>query len=242
MNETQNAFASGNYFERFKANTSKNPFHHQRLLGRDYRIAFDLINWKVEEAGWKQPLKQENPRVLQIGCAVYETAEKFIEVIKNEAPTAQIFIADISFYPLQDCVKNNLTEENGVHLLQADTKKLPFADNSFDLIETDALLQFLPPEEKRNALKEWFRVLRPGGTVMTRDWLLPDNPTGKDIEKYNLRSLSLHNRTGIYPHSATKKELFDMFGEVGFSRMFVRMRQDGLNYLKNDIVAQKPEA
>lgn len=50
-----------------------------------------------------------------------------------------------------------------------DAEKLPYADNSFDVVVNRHLLWTLPDPDK--ALGEWFRVLKPGGTVVIIDGL-----------------------------------------------------------------------
>jgi uncharacterized protein HI_0095 len=46
---------------------------------------------------------------------------------------------------------------------------LPFEDNSFDIVINEAMLTMLPLESKKKALSEYFRVLKPGGRLITHD-------------------------------------------------------------------------
>ncbi len=48
-----------------------------------------------------------------------------------------------------------------------DVRKLDFPDSSFDAVRTDRVLIFVPEVEK--ALTEIFRVLRPGGRLVTSE-------------------------------------------------------------------------
>lgn len=51
---------------------------------------------------------------------------------------------------------------------QATAERLPFADARFDRILSSSMFHYLPrPHE---ALAEWHRVLRPGGTLIIGDW------------------------------------------------------------------------
>ena len=52
-------------------------------------------------------------------------------------------------------------------LLRGDAKRLPFADQSFDLVSACYLLRLLGPEDRIQVLTEMARVLRPGGRVVT---------------------------------------------------------------------------
>lgn len=67
--------------------------------------------------------------------------------------------------------KNNLQEK--LTLIHGDATALPFEDNSFDVIINEAMLTMLVGDRKDKALKEYFRVLKPGGRVVTQDVFLP---------------------------------------------------------------------
>lgn len=45
---------------------------------------------------------------------------------------------------------------------RANAMKLPFADNSFDIVINEAMLTMLPIEAKK-AITEYWRVLKPSG-------------------------------------------------------------------------------
>ena len=63
--------------------------------------------------------------------------------------------------------KNNLQDK--LTLIHGDATALPFEDNSFDVIINEAMLTMLVGDRKDKALKEYFRVLKPGGRVVTQD-------------------------------------------------------------------------
>jgi SAM-dependent methyltransferase len=49
---------------------------------------------------------------------------------------------------------------------QADASKwLPFADRTFDLIYASHIIEHIPWYDTANTLKEWHRILRPGGAL-----------------------------------------------------------------------------
>jgi ubiquinone/menaquinone biosynthesis C-methylase UbiE len=72
-----------------------------------------------------------------------------------------------------------------------DAEKLEFEDNTFDVVVSRNLLWTLPSPDK--ALKEWRRVLKPGGTLVVSDgfWM---NYTWKSI--HHLAFSLLKNRFG----------------------------------------------
>ena len=52
---------------------------------------------------------------------------------------------------------------------RADAYCLPFPDQSFDILINEAMLTMLIGEDKERALKEYSRVLKPGGVLLTHD-------------------------------------------------------------------------
>lgn len=61
-----------------------------------------------------------------------------------------------------------------VTLFEADALNLPFDDGSFDYVLSEAILTMLSDEKKADALKEYYRVLKPGGVLLSHDMLLAD--------------------------------------------------------------------
>jgi ubiquinone/menaquinone biosynthesis C-methylase UbiE len=55
---------------------------------------------------------------------------------------------------------------DGVEVVEADARELPFADASFDLIVNSYMLDLLPREEIPRVLGEFLRLLRPGGRLV----------------------------------------------------------------------------
>jgi predicted SAM-dependent methyltransferase len=108
-----------------------------------------------------------------------------------------------------------------------------FSDNSVERIFNHALLEHVPPWDTHKALREWYRVLKPGGTIQIEvpdierifeDWLLKgvlgeneaiDNIFGGN-KKPNKAYKAQHHLTGF-----TFKRLTGMMGQVGFEA-FVR--------------------
>ncbi len=60
--------------------------------------------------------------------------------------------------------------------IEAFAEKMPFGDNSFDLVHTSAALHEMNPEQLKQILNEIYRVLKPGGIFTLVDFHSPTNP------------------------------------------------------------------
>ena len=91
---------------------------------------------------------------------------------------------------------------------------LPFSDKSIELIETYNLLQFLPSTEFQKVLKEWWRVLIPGGRLIIEysdiDYNVEKNSENHVKRFRNIFGLSKNKEAAkkrIYNFSELKKIL-----------------------------------
>jgi demethylmenaquinone methyltransferase / 2-methoxy-6-polyprenyl-1,4-benzoquinol methylase len=77
---------------------------------------------------------------------------------------------------------------NSVPFLQADAQSLPFADNSFDRVTIGFGLRNVT--DKDQALRDMFRVLRPGGMLLVLEFSKPVIPAlAKIYDKYSFTCL-----------------------------------------------------
>lgn len=107
------------------------------------RVAF------LRELGGIRPGK----KVLEIGCGVGTFTEKLSEV------EMQLTAIDISLDFVQ---KASHRVNHDTHCLVADAMATPFLSEVFDTIVGSSILHHLKVEE---ALKEFWRILRPGGCI-----------------------------------------------------------------------------
>ncbi|WP_040976259.1 class I SAM-dependent methyltransferase [Necropsobacter massiliensis] len=59
-----------------------------------------------------------------------------------------------------------------IHVQRANAMSLPFNDATFDIVINEAMLTMLPPAAKIKAVREYYRVLKPGGFLLTHDVML----------------------------------------------------------------------
>ncbi|MEG9499671.1 class I SAM-dependent methyltransferase [Mannheimia indoligenes] len=118
-----------------------------------------------------------------IGSGDFSKDKKVLEVACNMGTTAiqlakqfecQIIGIDLDEDTLEKA-RENIKDQEVEHLVQvqkANATKLPFEDESFDIVINEAMLTMLPQEVKEKAIREYFRVLKPNGFLLTHDIML----------------------------------------------------------------------
>ena len=77
---------------------------------------------------------------------------------------------DISIYPLKIALKKSSNKEIKALLCQGDALKLPFKDESFNLINDRGCFHHINRKYRKNYCKEAYRVLKPGGQILLRSF------------------------------------------------------------------------
>ncbi|WP_373778362.1 class I SAM-dependent methyltransferase [Glaesserella sp.] len=123
---------------------------------------------------------RKEKKVLEVACNNATTA---IEIAKQFG--CQIVGVDIDEDVLEKArqnIKDNQVEEL-IQVQRANAMKLPFDDNSFDIVINEAMLTMLPKEAKEKAIREYLRVLKPNGFLLTHDLLLDSDENDAVLEK-----------------------------------------------------------
>lgn len=149
---------------------------------------------------------RQDKKVLEIGCNTGTTA---IQIAKQFG--CQITAIDNDPEMLvkarQNIKENNL--ESLITLAQVDEITLPFDDNSFDIVITEATLTMLPAEAKEQAIKEYLRVLKPNGFLLTHDVLLNTDETEELLGE-------LRDAINVTITPLTKEHWKQTFSQCGF--------------------------
>lgn len=174
-----------------------------------YQSSFGLL----KEKGWNSFAK-DKPNVLLCGVGSSTTANEFAHFVAKNSSQASLNILDFSEHPLEKS-KSKLAEnakdlENlSINFIRANALQIPLADGSIDHIETDCFIQFFTPEQRAVLIKEWLRVLKPGGTITTREFIKRDTPVSKIL--YDINSKLMARLLGVQIHEMTPRNLDDLF-------------------------------
>jgi ubiquinone/menaquinone biosynthesis C-methylase UbiE len=115
-------------------------------------------------------------------------------------------------------IVNSWFQENFVDIREGDAFNLPVEDESVDLVAQNCLFNIFEPEDLTKALKEVFRVLKPGGKL-----LMSDPIATKSIPKHlrqdeGLRAMCL---SGALTYDQYIKHLIN----TGFGQIEIRTRR-----------------
>ena len=129
---------------------------------------YDFIN-KVMSLGTQDYVKKssinalkinKHDNVLDLCCGTGDLAR----IIKNFEPDIIVVGVDFS----QNMLDIAKSKSSNIQYIQADATKLPFDDNSFDVITMGFGLRNIPNAEK--AVEEIYRVLKPNGQFLHLDF------------------------------------------------------------------------
>lgn len=122
-----------------------------KIRKRRYKLEF-FIKDVVQFNKW------QGQKVLEVGCGVGIDG---LEFAKNKAIYTGVDVSQESLELAKTYFA--LSNQRGYFLL-ADSEKLPFKDNSFDLVYSWGVLHFAPNIQK--AISEIYRVVKPGGHII----------------------------------------------------------------------------
>lgn len=186
---------------------------------------------------WKQsllPYLGTGPlKVLDIG-----TGKGFLALLFADMGH-EVTAIDISQSMLEKAQRESIKRNLDIKFKKGDAENLSFDDSSFDVVVSKYLLWTLPDPE--NTLKEWNRVLRPGGKIIAIDgnWFDPSpvkkfkrglrkvvqgityrDPTTGVLRpgKFNQYYSSLHTSLPLYSN-VKPESLRPLFEKAGFEEI-----------------------
>jgi ubiquinone/menaquinone biosynthesis C-methylase UbiE len=130
----------------------------------------------------------------------------------------KVFAVDVS----QEITRQKSPPDN-FELIISNGCSIAIADKSVSVVYSNQLMEHLHPEDSHEQLEEIYRVLKPGGYYIC---VTPNRLAGPhDISKY-FDPIA----TGFHLQEYTQKELYHLFLETGFSKIFTYMGGRGIYY------------
>jgi SAM-dependent methyltransferase len=167
---------------------------------------FDLL-YSLEEKYWwfvamrqitdtvvARQLSKPRVRILDAGCGT-----GFNLVHYGAVEGREVYGLDLTMDALQWVRKRGLTR-----ITQASAADIPFASDTFDVVFSFDVLQQMPSRLDEQAIREMYRILKPGGYLFVRvaafEWLR-----------------SSHDEELHTAHRFTRKEMLDRLNDAGFA-------------------------
>lgn len=96
-----------------------------------------------------------------------------VAVFRAIAPDLDITVLDCCPLPLALCRQHADLDGYRIHTVQADILSYR-DDDGFDLICTHSFMTFFDARQRRQLVRQWFELLRPGGALITAQRVRPD--------------------------------------------------------------------
>jgi ubiquinone/menaquinone biosynthesis C-methylase UbiE len=153
-------------------------------------------------------------RILDLGCSIGQSTT----CLKERFPNAEIWGIDLSAPMVRYAHRRAVHFDSDVHFAQMLVEDLKFPDNHFDVVYAYILFHELPAEISRQAIKEAYRVLRPGGIFNVFDFGKDRYRSGTPYNTYLLRYMVEHNNE-VYAEEFCTMDFEGDCERAGFSRV-----------------------
>ena len=170
-------------------------------------------------------------RILELGCGDGKTVFPLVQA------GCSVTALDLSRHALSLC-KNACPDPDRVSLLIADTRQIPFRDESFDGIIASHIAGHLSLAGRRQLACEVRRLLIPGGMMYFRDFSTGDFRFGRGEET---EAGTFLRKNGIATHYFTDEDvqsLFTRFEVHSLVQHQWEMRVRGRIFIRAEIVAE----
>lgn len=126
--------------------------------------------------------------ILISGTADYAILDHLVKAIPQKMlSNVTISILDLCQTPLEICkwYAKRYEDNFNIHLplkyIQRDAFNTGFKNETFDMITTYSFLSRFSQDKRKNLIKEWHRVLKPNGKIITSDLISPEYKLNKIV-------------------------------------------------------------
>ncbi|WP_255193530.1 methyltransferase domain-containing protein [Natronobeatus ordinarius] len=149
-----------------------------RLFYKYLSRVYDQVNPFI----WTEEMRTEalellefpdDATVLDVGCGTGFATEGLLECVD------EVYAIDQSEHQLEQAYAKFGRTDGPVHFHRGDAERLPFATNTFDIVWSSGSIEYWPDPVR--TLREFRRVLKPGGQVLVVGPNTPDNPVTRRL-------------------------------------------------------------
>ncbi|MDG5760698.1 methyltransferase domain-containing protein [Natronococcus sp. A-GB1] len=149
-----------------------------RLFYKYLSKVYDRINpfiWNERMRSEALELLEFEPEatVLDVGCGTGFATEGLLEHVE------EVYAIDQSEHQLEQAYAKFGKRAPPVHFHRGDAERLPFATDTFDVVWSSGSIEYWP--NPILALREFRRVLKPGGQVLVVGPNYPENPIAQRL-------------------------------------------------------------
>ncbi|HEO5805708.1 TPA: class I SAM-dependent methyltransferase [Streptococcus agalactiae] len=182
-------------------------------------------NWLIKKGHFSA-----DSRVLEVAC---NQCTSSIDIAK--ASSCHITALDLDSKVIEKAKENvkKAQLEEFIEVIQGNALKLPFPDNSFDIVINEAMLTMLSNSAKEKAIKEYLRVLKPGGRLLTHDVSYQDEDTAKLIDQLrhtinvNVAPLKIDDWQNLFLQNGFSSSEYQ-FGKMSLMSPLGMIKDEGL--------------
>ena len=171
----------------------KNSERNVAKVFQDVSDKYDMMNdlmslgihrlWKKQFVNWLNP--QKNTKLIDVASGTGDIAKLFLKKVNYKS---QVYCLDENKEML-DLNKKKLKEISNIKWFCNNAEKLPFKDNYFDYYTISFGIRNI--ENINNALKEAYRVLKPGGRFLCLEFSRVKNEILNKFYKSYSKSLPI---------------------------------------------------
>ena len=151
----------------------------------------------------------------------------------KKIPKAKMYLVDFSEKMIKLAKKKAKEKKIDAEFFISDLKKIPFENDFFDAAIAISVLHCIEGEKNRKkAVKELFRVLKPRAEVDVSVW---NKNSKKFLNSPKERYVKWRDKGARYYYLFDAREIYDLFKKIGFKIISKEEPQRSINF-----VAQKP--
>ncbi|XP_071958314.1 tRNA N(3)-cytidine methyltransferase METTL6-like [Antedon mediterranea] len=165
----------------------------------------------------KEPGNNKKQTLLEVGCGVGNALFPLLQ----ENPNLMIHACDFSPRAVQFVKNNSLYDESRVNAFQCDLTKDELMDNipegSVDMTSMLFVLSAIHPEKMADVFKNIYKVLKPGGVLLFRDYGLYDHAMLRFSKGHKISENFYVRQDGTRAFYFTTDFVKDLCEESGFT-------------------------